>query len=130
MRERVCCPAHNICYLYILKRPVHVVNSATKVYFTYRLSRICIHYNFIGSLKDLKVGSCPTYDNSVQILFCPFLCSINFIFCIWCCRENPQDFTENSHFFVCLFPLCWNSHSKQDLSQGQDSSPDSALPIT
>ena len=24
----------------------------------------------------LKVGSCPNDDNSVQILFCPFLCSI------------------------------------------------------
>ena len=26
--------------------------------------------------KRLKVGSCPNNDNSVQISFCPFLCSI------------------------------------------------------
>ena len=25
---------------------------------------------------NLKVGSCPNNDNFVQILFCPFLCSI------------------------------------------------------
>ena len=27
-------------------------------------------------LKNLKVGSCPSDDNFVQICFCPFLCSI------------------------------------------------------
>ena len=28
------------------------------------------------AVGGLKVGSCPDDDNSVQILFCPFLCSI------------------------------------------------------
>ena len=26
--------------------------------------------------------------------------------------RNPQDFAENSRFFVCLFPFYWNSNSK------------------
>ena len=30
---------------------------------------------------SLKVGSCPNDDNSVQILFCPFLCSIWIVLC-------------------------------------------------
>ena len=29
--------------------------------------------------SNLKVGSCPNDDNSVQILFGPFLCSISII---------------------------------------------------
>ena len=29
-----------------------------------------------GVFGTLKVGSCPNDDSSVQILFCPFLCSI------------------------------------------------------
>ena len=35
------------------------------------LSKLVVHVYLI-----LKVGSCPTDDKFVQILFCPFLCSI------------------------------------------------------
>ena len=61
----------------------------------------------------LKVGSCPNDDNFVQILFCPFLCSIkSFYFLNLFLPRNLQDFAESSRLFVCLFPLCWNSESK------------------
>ena len=40
-------------------------------------------YNFpilmCNGIGNLKVGSCPNDDNSVQIFFCPFLCSIQII---------------------------------------------------
>ena len=61
-------------------------------------------------LQPLKVGSCPKSDKSVQLLF--------FLFCVAFKQFNflnvflprkPQGFAENSPFFVCLFPLCWNS---------------------
>ena len=40
---------------------------------------LCIVYRIICNSKftfSLKVGSCPNDDSFVQILFCPFLCSI------------------------------------------------------
>ena len=36
----------------------------------------CIYGIKESTIEPLKVGSCPNDDNSVQILFCPFLCSI------------------------------------------------------
>ena len=48
----------------------------------------------------LKVGSCPNDDNSVQILFCLFLCSISIILCFESVAvQKTQDFAENSCFF-------------------------------
>ena len=61
----------------------------------------------------LKVGSCPNNDKSVQSLFCPFLCNIEILlFSESTLPRKPRDFAENLPFFVCLFPLCWNSISK------------------
>ena len=43
-----------------------------------RVGETALPFSFLSpfSLFYLKVGSCPNDDNSVQILFCPFLCSI------------------------------------------------------
>ena len=61
----------------------------------------------------LKVDSCPNNDYSVRTLFCPFLCRISIIYALnLLLPRKPQDFAENLHFYVCLFPLCWNSDSK------------------
>ena len=72
--------------------------------------------------RSLNVGSCPNDDNSVQILFCPLLCSILIILCSESLaakkkkkkkkKKETQDFASNWRFFICLFPLCWNSDSK------------------
>ena len=80
-----------------------------------------------GSLAVLKVtardqghykgpsGAFVTYCNIslckyFLILFCLVFKYIDFLNLIL--SRKPQDFAENSRFFVCLFPFCWNSDSK------------------
>ena len=61
----------------------------------------------------LKVGSCPNGDIFVQIFFILFCVVFKyFYFLNLFLPRNPQDFAESSCFFICLFPLCWNSDSK------------------
>ena len=56
-------------------------------------------YYISSWISDLKVDSCPNNVNSVHF----------FLF-------SMQDFAENSCFFVCLFPLCWNFDSKNSFA--------------
>ena len=61
----------------------------------------------------LRVGSCPNDDNFVH--FCFVLFCVVFIkkyFLNLSLQRKMQDLAENSRFFVYLFPLCWNSDSK------------------
>ena len=52
----------------------HIVTaSSTELY---SLVKIFLMVFKIEGTVALKVGSCPSDDNSVKILFCPFLCSI------------------------------------------------------
>ena len=61
----------------------------------------------------LKVGSCPNDDNFVQIVFILSHAVFKyFYFLNLFLLRKPQDFAEILRFFVCLFPLCWNSDSK------------------
>ena len=65
----------------------------------------------------LTVGSCPKSDKSVQLLFFVLFCVAfkQFYFLNLFLPRKLQDFAENSPFFVHLFPLCWNSNSKNSL---------------
>ena len=58
--------------------------------------------------QELMVGSCSNKDNSVEILFRPFLYSVWIILrSESVAAETKQDFAENLRvFFVCLFSLC------------------------
>ena len=62
---------------------------------------------------ELKVGSCPNNDNSVQIFFCPFLGSIQIIlFFESVAAEKTARICREFTFIVCLFLLCLNSDFK------------------
>ena len=67
---------------------------------------------------SLKVGSCLNDGNSVEILFCPFLCSIRIILCseALAAQKKRKILLKMCGFFVCLFPLCGNSDLKIVLS--------------
>ena len=67
----------------------------------------------IKLFRILKVGSCPKNDKYVQFSFVLFCVAYKcFCFQNLFLQRKPQDFAENAHFFVCLFPLCWNFNSK------------------
>ena len=64
--------------------------------------------------ETLKVASCPNDNDSVLFFFFVCFCVV-FEYCYFLnllLPRKPQDFAENSRFFVCLFLLCWNSDSK------------------
>ena len=69
-------------------------------------------------LLHLKVGSCPNHDNFVQIFFFIMFCVVfkYFYFLNLFLPRKQRDLDENSRFFICLFPLCWNSDLKIVLS--------------
>ena len=60
-------------------------------------------YEFLCAVA-LNVGSCPNDDNFVKT-FCPFLCVVFKLssFLNLFLPRKPQDFADNSCFFVCLF---------------------------
>ena len=65
------------------------------------------------SINGLKVGSCPESDKSVQLFFVLFCVAFKlFYFLNLLLPRKLQDFAENTPFFVYLYPLCWNSNSK------------------
>ena len=64
---------------------------------------------------SLKEGSCPNKDKMVHLFSLVLICAavkyfnaLNLFL-----PKNPQDLAENLLFFICLFPLCWNSNSKK-----------------
>ena len=65
----------------------------------------------------LKVDSCPNNDKSVHFFSVLFLVAFKyFYFLNLFLSRKPQDFPENSPFFICLFALCWNSSSKKSFA--------------
>ena len=66
----------------------------------------------VQTIFILKGGSCPNDDNFVKkiVLFCVVFKLFYFLNLFL--PRKLQDFAENSHCFVCLFLLCWNSSSK------------------
>ena len=69
-------------------------------------------------MLSLKVGSCPNDDNTVQILFCPFLCSILGILCSEsvATEKNARFCLEFAFFSFAYIPFVGIPILKIDLS--------------